>query len=263
MIFQRCHRLRKTTSANADIIVRFSWYGDRESVWNNRSMLKGSDIYINEDFPEEMEKRRTRLYPIVKAARSKKMKATLNKDKLIVGGKTYQLETLDSLPEEIQPKTLATRETEHLVLFYGQDSCYSSFYPSQFMIDGTNFVCSEQYYQYNKALRLGNNDIAEQIMKTDKAAEHHRLGKKLRVDGTIWSKAIAQQVMDAGTTAKFEQNLDLRRILMATGNKKFAECNMFDKTWGNGISLNHTIQTKWSGENLLRTILASVRDSFK
>ena len=25
MIFQRCHRLRKTTSANADIIVRFSW----------------------------------------------------------------------------------------------------------------------------------------------------------------------------------------------------------------------------------------------
>ena len=185
MIFQRCHRLRKTTSANADIIGRFSWYGDRESVWNNRSMLKGSDIYINEDFPEEMEKRRTRLYPILKAARSKKMKATLNKDKLIVEGKTYQLETLDSLPEEIQPKTLATRETEHLVLFYGQDSCYSSFYPSQFMIDGTNFVCSEQYYQYNKALRLGNNDIAEQIMKTDKAAEHHRLGKKLRVDGTI------------------------------------------------------------------------------
>ena len=215
-------------------------------------MLKGSDIYINEDFPEKMEKRRTRLYPILKATRSKKMKATLNKDKLIVEGKTYRLETLDLLPEEIQPKTLATRETEHLILFYGKDSCYSSFYPSQFIIDGTKFVCSEKYYQYNKALQLGNNDIAEEIMKTDKTAEYHRLGKKLRVDGTMWSKAIAQQVMDAGTTAKFEQNLDLRRSLMATGNKTFAECNMFDKTWGNGISLNHidaTNQTKWSGEN--------------
>ena len=59
------------------------------------------------------------------------------------------------------------------------------------MIDGTKFVCSEQYHQYNKPLRLGNSDIAEQIMKTDKTAEYHRLGKKLRVDGTIWSKAIA------------------------------------------------------------------------
>ena len=49
--------------------------------------------------------------------------------------------------------------------------------------------------------------------------------------------------MEAGTTAEFEQNLDLLRILMATANKAFAKCNMFDKTWGKGISLNNADAT--------------------
>ena len=146
--------IRKTTSANADIIVRFSWYGERGSVLNNRSMLKGSNIYINEDFSDEMKKRITRLFPILKAARSKELKATLNKDKLRAKHIDWK--------HWIQYLKRYNQKTQDTKLF-------------QFMIDGTKLVCSEQYYQYNKALRLRNNDIAEQIMKTDKAAEHHYL----------------------------------------------------------------------------------------
>ena len=165
IVFHRCHRLRRNSRiGNADIIVRFAWYGDRERVFNKRFSLKGTDIYINEDFPPEIEKHRSRLYPIYKTAKGKNMKPKLYKDKLIINRATYTVDSLHALPLELRPETLATCNLDTAVLFYGQDSYLSNFYPSKFMLDGKIFDGSEQYYQYKKALHAGNQDLAEQIL---------------------------------------------------------------------------------------------------
>ena len=70
--FQRCHRLG--TKKPRDIIVRFVLFPDRGEVWSQRQKLKDSGITMNEDFPLEIEKRRSKLYPVFKLAKEKKHK---------------------------------------------------------------------------------------------------------------------------------------------------------------------------------------------
>ncbi len=50
----------------------------------NVRKLKGSNIYINEDYPESVRKRRKELIPKMKAARERGDIAFLRYDKLIV-----------------------------------------------------------------------------------------------------------------------------------------------------------------------------------
>ena len=50
-------------------------------------MLKGTNFSIQEQFREEIEKRRKPLYPLLKAARQADKKASLVKDRLYVEGK--------------------------------------------------------------------------------------------------------------------------------------------------------------------------------
>ena len=230
IIFQRCHRLRQVSGGVSDVIIRFAWYSDREAVWKKRFELKGSNIYINEDLPFEMEKRRVRLYPIFKAAKDKKMNVSLKRDKLQINGTTYNVDTLDNLPLDLQPATLSCRVLDNAVLFYGRDSWLSNFFPARFTIEGKTYLCSEQFYQYKKAQYANNMSIADQIMKTSDPADHHRLGKKLHLPDDQWNTIISQQVMEEGLTAKFDQNVGLRQKLLDTGNKLLVECNQYDLT---------------------------------
>ena len=92
--FQRCHRLGSRSAGNQksrDIIVRFLRYQDRMDVWNCRSKLKGSQIFLQEDFPAEIEQRRRKLYPIYKEAKKTRNNIFLVADKLIIDGMRYTI----------------------------------------------------------------------------------------------------------------------------------------------------------------------------
>ena len=81
--FQRCHRLGKRTPDKGphDIIVRFLWYEDREKIWQCKTKLKNSGIVVKEDFPMIIEQRRSKLYPVFRAAKEKNLKPLLIADK--------------------------------------------------------------------------------------------------------------------------------------------------------------------------------------
>ncbi len=66
----RCNRLGSQRSGQKPrlIIAKYHWYGDRMEVWSKRRNLKGSDIYLSEKYPPEIETRQKLLYPIVKEA---------------------------------------------------------------------------------------------------------------------------------------------------------------------------------------------------
>ena len=52
--------------------------------------LKGSDYWVQEQFPPEVEQRRKALYPIMREERKKKNKVALVKDKLFINGVEYK-----------------------------------------------------------------------------------------------------------------------------------------------------------------------------
>ena len=205
--FQRCHRLGITSDhvkKPRDIIVRFVYFPEREMIWSKRFMLEGTNMIMKEDFPYEIEARRTKLYPIYKAAKGNKCKAKLVVDKLYIEGEKYTIENLEDLPGKLQPKSLAVRETEKVVMFYGGNSCLGNFYKADLKVDGKLFNCVEQFVQYQKAVSVGNNEIATKIMSSSDPKKQHQLAKQLKpTSHDQWNNEKAKRVMETGIRAKF------------------------------------------------------------
>ena len=90
--FERIHRItpRRSSSKPRPIIVKFSHYQDKESVWSFVKNLKGTSIGIANDFPKEIEEIQSKLYPVLKKAKKAKHSALFKVDRLIINGQVYR-----------------------------------------------------------------------------------------------------------------------------------------------------------------------------
>ena len=207
---QRCHRIgAKLPNKPRDIFIRFLNYGDREEIWSKRKLLKGSGFFLKEDFPVEIDQRRAKLYPIAKAAWRNNKKALLVRDRLVMEGKWYDVNSLDKLPVNLQPASLASRVTDAAILFHGKDYYLSNFYCAPFTLDGKKFNSSEQYYQYTRAKHCSDDETAAEILATGNPVEQMKLGRKISATADQWNDMLAENIMETGIRAKFQQNKDL------------------------------------------------------
>ena len=104
---ERAHRVGKVTSQRCrDIIAKFAFYPERDAVFRARSKLKGTNIFINEDFcPGTVEVRRNQMDAMKEARRNGKQ-AFFNYRTLVVrdgnrtegGGRYGQLGGGDLVP---------------------------------------------------------------------------------------------------------------------------------------------------------------------
>lgn len=86
VIIERAHRLGQYRDQGKprQIIVRLHRFKDRQLILSSASKLKGSNVYINEDFTDAIRKKRKELLPQLRAARERGDMAVLKYDKLIV-----------------------------------------------------------------------------------------------------------------------------------------------------------------------------------
>ena len=90
----RSHRLGKRREQNAKprpIVVKFNYHQDKEDIRRNAKKLKGTRIGISEQFPEEINRVRRRLYPEYKKAKAEGKQAKMVKDKLFIEGREFKL----------------------------------------------------------------------------------------------------------------------------------------------------------------------------
>ena len=88
----RSHRIGKKREGNRKprpIVVKFNYHQDREHVRLNAKKLKGTNIGVSEQFPEEIESVRKALYPELKKAKAEGKRAKLVRDKLIIEGQIF------------------------------------------------------------------------------------------------------------------------------------------------------------------------------
>ena len=155
------------------------------------------------------------------------------------------------------------------VYFHKPEEAYgflSNWYMSDFEVDGMKFNSNEQYMMYRKAALLGDMETAEAIMNAGTPAEHQKLGQSARgFNDTLWN-GMRQMVVSRGLYAKFSQNEELKKQLLATGDAYLVECVAIDVNWSCGL---HTDDEKrkniarWRGKNLLGFALMEVRDQLK
>lgn len=82
---ERVHRAGKSDNLDKPrpIVVRFLRLKDKFAVLDRAKRLKGTGIFINEDFPEAVQQKRKELLPAMKTARQRGDVAYLKYDKLI------------------------------------------------------------------------------------------------------------------------------------------------------------------------------------
>ena len=94
---QRCHRMGAYDVSAAKprrMVVKFAFYGDRDRVLSNRALLKGTNIYVDEQFSERVRKIRSILYNNFKADKLKGSKVVLSFDKIRVDGNIYEFDPI-------------------------------------------------------------------------------------------------------------------------------------------------------------------------
>ena len=136
--------------------------------------------------------------------------------------------------------------------FSGNNFFLSNFYFSNINIDNYNFNSVEQYFQWKKCI----NDIdREKIIKAKTPSEAKKIGRKVKIRND-W-EYVKENVMYNGVKAKFTQNEELAKLLLATEDKELAEGNDWEiYFWG-------VDYFTCEGQNKLGKILCKVRTELK
>ena len=88
--FDRVHRLN--SKSNSPVIARCTFFKDKVKILKAKGKLRGSQIFIGEDFSPRVRELRRKLTPHLKKARDEKKKVTMVFDHLVIEGKRYTLD---------------------------------------------------------------------------------------------------------------------------------------------------------------------------
>lgn len=158
------------------------------------------------------------------------------------------------------------------VYFYG--GVFSNWYPCKFTIPASINIpsnkikvnCAEQAMMYYKAVYFNDIETAMEILDAKHPKAQKKLGRQVKnYNDDMWAKARYDLVVKI-LKCKFEQNKELRTILMMTGNRTLVEASPYDKIWGVGLGLDDYAignEQLWKGQNLLGKALMEVRSSFE
>lgn len=220
--FERVHRLgQKSDGRPRHIIAKFCYFKDREKAWLARSELGKENIWLMEDFPQEVLAKRKLLYPAFKAAqRSTEIKSVnLKADKLCVDGQTFTVDQMHKLPPPLKPDRAAVIETDSTVVFFTKHAIFSNLYPLPIRIGNHIYNCNEQYLQHSKATMFGDSNIANKIK--DETDPYAMMSLAREIKGYKHGQWLQQvkKILKSANEAKYRQNDLAKDALLATGNK--------------------------------------------
>ena len=138
------------------------------------------------------------------------------------------------------------------IYFYTTSSdygCFSNFSYHGFELDGEYWQTTEHYFQAQKFPKTAHCDQIRQAKTPKDAAKMGRdRSRPLRKD---WEQ-VKDDIMRKAVLRKFETHLEIREILLATGEEEIVENSPIDYYWGCGKD--------GSGKNRLGQILMEVRE---
>jgi N-glycosidase YbiA len=143
------------------------------------------------------------------------------------------------------------------IYFYGTKEpvhgCFSNFSAHPFTLDGQTWRTSEHYFQAMKFYPHWDHIAALRQMPSPMqvAKAGRSRARPLRDD---W-EAVKDDVMRAALHAKFTQNLEIKAVLLGTGDEDLIENTTKDHYWGIGSS--------GTGLNMLGKLLVELRTQLR
>lgn len=254
-------------------LVTFQFLSQRNKAWFAKSKLKkiseedhSKQIWLQEDVPKPIKIAQKALYQTFKRAKSMKDTFTsvqLKGTKLIIDGNAYSHLDMENLPPPLRPASLATRQSESAVIFFGRASPLSNHHHSPFLLDDHHFACVEQYLAWSRAELAGNETLSSKALSSSNPAICKGILNELhKSDSTKWEEQ-TEGCIEAALRAKFAQNQKLASFLLDTHPRPLGEASL-NKKWGIGFKLTDKLAmdpTKWKeGGNLLGKKLMELRE---
>jgi ribA/ribD-fused uncharacterized protein len=148
----------------------------------------------------------------------------------------------------------------------GEFGCFSNFFATEFEENGRKYICSEQYFMKKKQEMFDpeNADLGERIMRTKSAGKIKSLGREVHgFKEERWNKE-RYKIMLKANLLKFKANKEIKKILLATDNKRIFEASPSDRIWGIGYAVEDVpADESLFGLNLLGKVLMEVRDTLR
>uniref|UniRef100_A0A7S0RM67 NADAR domain-containing protein n=1 Tax=Chlamydomonas leiostraca TaxID=1034604 RepID=A0A7S0RM67_9CHLO len=144
---------------------------------------------------------------------------------------------------------------------------FSQWWPCKFKdAEGTIYTSAEQYMMAAKARTFGDTAVLKQILACEDARKVKGLGRKVAgFNEAIWKAAGYEAVVQANRY-KFSQDLDMKAVLLDTGDTLLVEAAANDAIWGIGLAIEvaPTVpEAQWPGTNLLGRALTQVRGEIR
>jgi ribA/ribD-fused uncharacterized protein len=151
---------------------------------------------------------------------------------------------LDDTPKTVKGTLSTSRPIDS---FKGENKFLSNMSESSFRVGQETYPTVEHFYQ---AMKTTNLEEQAAVLAAKTPAEAKKIGKTVTLR-TNWKK-LKIEIMEVGLRAKFQQNPELKKKLIDTGDADLIEGNTWGDTfWG---------QVDGKGENNLGKLLMKIRD---
>ena len=265
---RRCRRIgRFNEERSRPISVEFVLKSDADYILENRNSL-AEGIYVDREYDEITEKKRSVLRPFLKAAKALpdyRKKCKLEGSQLKIQSRKFTIDTLHKLPKELKLFERSSKQDNNTVAYFRIINPLSNFHPATFTLDGIKFHSSEQFIQYQKAKLFKDNYSIGKIMSSISALECKQQGNVVKGFVSDTWKRSAKLLCKPGIEAKFNQNRNLMEALVfETGGKTIVEGTK-DEVWGSGQPLESPFcldQSKWTSQGIMGEILSEIRELY-
>ena len=238
---------------------------DMEFILSNKTKLR-KGIYVDKEYPFEIEHKRK--IPILTAAKKQKKfrkRCKLEKDELVIKGKHYNVNTINTLPKSLKPAKISSWTSKEVYGYFGELNPLSNFHHAPFTIDKIHYHCTEQLIQRKKAELFKDHSTVTKVMHAKTGYACKEAGRQVsNFKQEKWTKKAKSLCYD-GIMQKYLENKHARRTLLATKNKTIVECTK-DSVWGCGKPLSDELclnKSLWINQGIMGEMLESIRQSLK
>lgn len=223
--------------------------------------LPGARIYINEDVPEGIKRRKSDIFKYVEFLKEKGITAIQKGENVLIDGRLYKFEELKNMPPGLTLKDSRTIKKNGVIAFQSSHSPLSNLYMAPLKRNGITYLSAEHAFQHAKAVICKDQALAHSILEEPCSYEALYTGKRIQ-SNEEWSRD-QLTTMEEILRAKYEQVPDFRNELRGTENNHLIE-NTRCPFWGSGTTFNalSLFSNSYPGSNHLGRLLVKIRDHF-